>query len=208
MAHPAPRTPRASNAPDNRRRSLRWIAGGVSLLLLAAIFIGGMAFSGLFNVGLAYTNEMEFCTSCHSMKINYEEYKESMHYKNTSGVQATCSDCHVPKQFGPKLYAKVVAAKDVYHEIMGTIDTPEKFEAHRWDMASRVWAKMEATNSRECRNCHDFSDMDLSEQSRSARNKHAAAEDKGQTCIDCHKGVAHEEPMEPEEPAATEEDSA
>ena len=169
------------------------------LIVVVLVFLVGIVFAGLFNVGLAYTNEMEFCTSCHSMKINYEEYKETLHYKNTSGVQATCSDCHVPEPFVPKMIAKIVAAKDVYHEILGTIDTPEKYEAMRWDMATRVWAKMEASDSRECRSCHDFANMDLTSQSRTARSRHSNAEDKGQTCIDCHKGVAHEEPDEPDD---------
>ena len=133
------------------------------------------------------------------MKTNLEEYKETVHYKNASGVQATCSDCHVPKQFLPKMFAKIMAAKDVYHEILGTIDTPEKYEARRWEMANRVWAKMKATNSRECRNCHQFENMDLTEQSRSARSRHGNAPDAGKTCIDCHKGIAHEEPDEPDE---------
>lgn len=163
------------------------------------IFVAGMFGLGTVNVIFSYTNEMEFCTSCHSMKINLEEYKETIHFKNTSGVRATCSDCHVPKSFFPKLQAKILAAKDVYHEIIGTVNTREKYEAHRWDMATRVWAKMEANDSRECRSCHDFDTMNLEEQSRSARNKHARAPAKGQTCIDCHKGIAHEEPEEPDE---------
>jgi cytochrome c-type protein NapC len=171
-----------------------------TLIILSVVFLAGIAFAGAFNFGIAYTNEMEFCTSCHSMQVNLEEFKETIHYKNRSGVQATCSDCHVPQQFLPKMYAKVMAAKDVFHEILGTIDTPEKYEAHRWDMATRVWAKMKSTDSRECRNCHDFANMDLSAQDRSARSKHANAEDKGQTCIECHTGLAHEEPDEPDEP--------
>jgi cytochrome c-type protein NapC len=133
------------------------------------------------------------------MKINFEEYKETVHYKNASGVRATCSDCHVPKQFFPKLAAKLIATKDIYHEIIGTVDTREKYEKHRWDMASRVWAKMKATDSRECRSCHAFDSMDLSAQGRSARKRHPRAQMKGETCIDCHKGIAHEEPDEPEE---------
>lgn len=169
------------------------------LAIAAGIFLFGFVSFGAMNTFFAYTNEMDFCTSCHSMKINLEEYKETIHYKNSSGVQATCADCHVPKAFFPKLAAKIIAAKDVYHEIVGTVDTPEKYEQHRWSMASRVWAKMEATDSRECRTCHDFENMDLDEQGRSARKKHARATDKGQTCIDCHKGIAHEEPDEPEE---------
>lgn len=169
------------------------------VLILVLVFSAGILFTGLFNMGLSATNEMEFCTSCHSMKVNLEEYKETVHYKNTSGVRATCSDCHVPKEFGPKMVAKVLAYKDVVHEILGTIDTPEKYEAHRWDMASRVWAKMKASDSRECRSCHAFDQMDLSEQDRMARKRHSKAIDKGQTCIDCHKGIAHTEPDEPEE---------
>jgi cytochrome c-type protein NapC len=170
-----------------------------SLVVLALVFLAGVVFTGLFNIGLSATNQMEFCTDCHSMKVNLEEYKETLHYKNASGVRADCADCHVPKQFGPKMIAKVLAYKDVLHEILGTIDTKEKYEAHRWDMASRVWAKMKANDSRECRSCHALDQMDLAEQDRSARKRHARAEDEGKTCIDCHKGIAHEEPDEPEE---------
>ena len=169
------------------------------IIFVVFIFVLGMFGLGTVNTVFSYTNEMDFCTSCHSMKINLEEYKETVHYKSASGVRATCADCHVPKAFFPKLQAKILAAKDVYHEIIGTVDTKEKYEAHRWDMASRVWAKMKANDSRECRSCHAFDAMDLSEQDRSARKKHPRAQMKGQTCIDCHKGIAHEEPEEPDE---------
>jgi cytochrome c-type protein NapC len=171
-----------------------------TLVAALIIFAAGIAFAALFNTGVAYTNEMDFCTSCHSMQVNLEEYKQTIHYKNPSGVQTTCADCHVPKQFLPKLVAKIMAAKDVYHEIMGTIDTPEKYEAHRWGMASAVWAKMKSSNSRECLSCHRLENMDLAAQAtRSARSKHGNALDDGKTCIDCHKGVAHELPDEPAE---------
>lgn len=182
---------RSSNGGGSPRKA--------SLIVLALVFLAGVVFTGLFNIGLATTNEMEFCTDCHTMKIPLEEYKESLHYKNASGVRAVCSDCHVPKPFIPKMIAKVMAAKDVYHEILGTIDTPEKYEAYRWKMANAVWAKMKANDSRECRSCHALDQMDLAEQDRSARKRHARAEDEGKTCIDCHKGIAHEEPDEPEE---------
>ena len=43
----------------------------------------------------------------------------------------------------------------------------------------------------------EFEDMDLSEQDRMARKRHNSAVDEGQSCIDCHKGVAHEEPDDP-----------
>jgi nitrate/TMAO reductase-like tetraheme cytochrome c subunit len=164
------------------------------LLVVALIFFAGVVFAGLFNVGLEYTNRTEFCTSCHSMKTNLAELEEKVHWKSRSGVHAGCADCHVPKDFKEKMIAKVMAAKDVYHEIMGTIDTPEKYEARRLDMAQRVWAKMKASDSRECKSCHGFVHMDFSEQDRFARKKHENAPDRGQTCIDCHKGIGHKLP--------------
>ena len=169
----------------------------LSLLTIAGLFFLGVASTFGFHTVLEKTNTMEFCISCHTMQTNYKEYQDTIHYKNPSGVQTTCADCHVPKEFLPKMAAKIIAVKDIYHEIAGTIDTPEKYEAHRWDMASRVWAKMEATDSRECRSCHDYSNMDLEEQDKSARRRHSRAIKDGETCIDCHKGIAHEEPDEP-----------
>lgn len=178
-----------------------------TLWMTAVIFFAGVLATFGFGAGLKYTNSMEFCTSCHSMKVNLVEYQETVHYKNASGVRASCADCHVPKEFFPKMKAKILAYKDVVHEVLGTIDTPEKYEAHRWDMASRVWDKMRASDSRECRSCHAWDSMDLSEQDRSARKRHGRAVDEGKTCIDCHQGIAHEEPDEPEEEDANGEEA-
>jgi cytochrome c-type protein NapC len=180
-----------SDSPKSSNRKLP--------IALALMFLVGIGFAAGLSSGLDVTNRMEVCVSCHSLKLPYEEYQQTVHYKNASGVRATCADCHVPDAFIPKLYAKVLAVKDIYHEIRGTIDTPEEFEARRWIMANRVWERMKANDSQTCRSCHDFASMDLSAQSRSARSRHSAAEDRGLTCIDCHKGIAHHEPEEPAE---------
>lgn len=165
----------------------------LAIILLAL----GVVTAILSSVTLEATNKTEFCTSCHSMQWVQEEWMESDHFSNISGVRAGCSDCHVPHTLGPKLYAKLRAAKDVWHEILGTIDNEEKFEQHRWQMANMVWARMKATDSRECKSCHTIAAMDLAEQDRSARKKHKNAETRGKTCIDCHKGVAHKRPKKP-----------
>jgi len=178
-----------SNEANPKKRSR---AGRLLVGLL--IFVSGVVFAGLFNVGLEYTNRTEFCTSCHSMKTNLAELEEKLHWKSRTGVHAGCADCHVPKDFKEKMIAKIMAAKDVYHEIMGTIDTPEKYEARRLEMAQRVWAKMKASDSRECKSCHSLAHMDFREQDRFARKKHENAPDRGQTCIDCHKGIGHKLP--------------
>jgi cytochrome c-type protein NapC len=167
------------------------------VILVASGFLVGTLFVLAFASAVDYTNTTEFCVSCHSVSIAYEEYQQSWHYENASGVRASCADCHVPTAIGPKLLAKVMAAKDVYHELAGTIDTPEKYEQRRWLMANRVWQKMEATDSRACRGCHVDHAMNLKEQESTAKKKHRRARESGETCISCHKGVAHHEPLEP-----------
>lgn len=165
--------------------------------VLGTLFLGSIglfiAMVG-FSAALDYTNKTEFCVSCHEMQTNYEEYKKSFHHKNISGVHVGCADCHVPKDFPAKYIAKIAASKDVLHTILGTIDTPEKYEANRLRMAQRVWRHMESRKSRNCRTCHDFESMELEEQSRRARRKHAEAIETGDHCISCHKGIVHKLP--------------
>ena len=169
------------------------------MLLIIGMF-AGIIFWGGFNTALEMTNTMEFCLSCHEMKNNpYAEYQDTIHFKNPSGVQVTCADCHVPRPWVYKVIRKIKASRELWYKATGKIDTPEKFNAHRWELANRVWDSMKASDSRECRNCHSFESMDLSEQDRSARKKHGRAVDQGETCIDCHTGIAHELPDEPED---------
>jgi cytochrome c-type protein NapC len=168
-------------------------------LTIIILILIGMMIAVASSTTLETTNSTEFCTSCHSMQWVQEEWMESEHYSNIYGVRAECADCHVPHSLGPKLYAKLRAAKDVWHEIRGTIDNEEKFEHHRWKMANAVWDRMKASDSRECQSCHTVVAMDLKKQDRSARKKHKKIATSGKTCIDCHKGVAHEIPEEPDE---------
>ncbi|MBF0611338.1 MAG: NapC/NirT family cytochrome c, partial [Magnetococcales bacterium] len=72
--------------------------------------------------------------------------------------------------------------------------------AARWELANNVWKNMKERDSKECRFCHQFEAMDLEKQDRTAAKKHGRAMEEGKTCIDCHKGIAHEEPEEPDEP--------
>jgi cytochrome c-type protein NapC len=164
-------------------------------------FVFGILFWGGFNTAMELTNTEKFCISCHEMaQTVYPEYKESPHYNPVSGVSATCPDCHVPKPWGYKMIRKMQASMELWHKMMGTIDTPEKFEAKRFELASNVWRAMKATDSRECRNCHTLERMNLAKQSKRARKKHdpEKMKAKGKTCIDCHKGIAHNMPEEPD----------
>jgi len=163
--------------------------------LLVAGFVAGVIFWGGFNTAMEATNTEEFCIGCHEMKDNvYQEYKETVHYTNRTGVRATCPDCHVPKPWIHKMARKIQASNELLHKALGTIDTPEKFEEKRLHLAQNVWRSMKSTDSRECRNCHNYESMDFAEQQRRAVASHSKGLESGETCIDCHKGIAHSLP--------------
>jgi len=167
----------------------------LTLLLVGVVF--GVLFWGGFNTALEATNKEAFCISCHEMRENvYAEYKENtIHYTNRTGVRATCPDCHVPKEWGPKMLRKIQASREVWGKLTGTIDTREKFEAKRLKLAESEWARMKANQSLECRNCHSMDAMDAERQKPRAKKSHEMARKDGDTCIDCHKGIAHHKPQ-------------
>jgi cytochrome c-type protein NapC len=183
---------------NDRKDWQRWVPAWVfrvGPLMAIGIFLAGIVFWGGFNWAMELSNTETFCVSCHEMQENvFKEYRHTIHYTNRSGVRATCPDCHVPKEWGPKIIRKIQASNELFHKVLGTIDTPEKFQAKRHRLAEHEWARMRANDSQECRNCHHFEYMDLTEQGRRAAKTHPAAFSEGKTCIDCHKGVAHQLP--------------
>lgn len=159
-------------------------------------FAAGIIFWGGFNTALEATNTEQFCISCHEMQDNaYAELQTTIHYTNRSGVRATCADCHVPHDWVDKIARKMEASKEVWGWLFGTINTPEKYEDKRRELAEREWARLQANDSLECRNCHHFEYMDLTLQQSLASQMHAMVLGTGDaTCIDCHKGIAHHLP--------------
>ncbi|MES9860159.1 MAG: NapC/NirT family cytochrome c [Candidatus Thiodiazotropha sp. LLP2] len=168
-------------------KAFSWSVLGVGIVV-------GIIFWGGFNTFMEYTNSYEFCTSCHEMDVVNEEYQESVHAHNASGVPAICSDCHVPRPWPQKLMRKIMATKELYHWALGTIDTPEEFEAHRLQLAQNVWRTMEESDSRECRNCHTNETMVAEKQTAKAQKMHKRLMSGDATCINCHKGIAHKLP--------------
>lgn len=159
-------------------------------LLFAGALVGVFLLAGTTAV-MDKTSDTEFCISCHSMQQPLAEYQGSIHFQNAKGIRADCADCHVPHQPLDYLKTKVMALKDVWGEAIGKIDTPEKYESHKLAMAQSVWETMKKNDSATCRACHSFEAMDVLAQSTEARQQHPAAIKNGETCIDCHKGVAH-----------------
>lgn len=182
---------KTSNSNKSKFWSKRFLLG-TTISGAVIFFIAGIIFWGGFNTAMEATNTLEFCINCHEMEDNvYQEYTPTIHYANRTGVRAGCPDCHVPDPWIHKMVRKVQASKEVFSWLTGKIDTPEKFEKHRLTMAKSVWKTMKETDSRECRNCHNFESMSPEFQRPRARKQHMNAFETGQTCIDCHKGIAH-----------------
>lgn len=167
----------------------------VWILLMTGALVG-VAVVGVGSAAMEYTMTQEFCTSCHEMRDNvFAEYKGTIHDSNRTGVRATCPDCHVPREPVDKWIRKIQAAGELYqHFVVGKIDTREKFEAHRPELAKHVWTRMKQTDSRECRHCHNAEKMSSDLQSEKAQHRHQKGREEGLTCIDCHYGIAHTEP--------------
>ncbi len=180
-----------------RKPSAKYSVLGIALTSLLA----GILFWDGFHVVLEKTNNLEFCIGCHEMRDTvFQEYKQTIHYSNRTGVRAECPDCHVPKGFISKMHRKLQASAEIWSKLMGYVDTPEKFEAKRMQLATHEWDRMKASGSRECRNCHNFEAMSGQVQKQTVYKKHMKAKDDGQTCIDCHKGIAHKLPKEYRDP--------
>ncbi|MBY3788806.1 pentaheme c-type cytochrome TorC [Photobacterium carnosum] len=170
------------------RYSVLAIAVVCVIITLAGVFT--------FHESIKFSSTTEFCTSCHSMKENYNEYKTSIHYKNAYGVRAECRDCHIPEN-DPIAFmkAKLGGVGDIYSEFISKdIDTPAKFEANRLRMAQNVWRMMAETNSATCKSCHSYTAMDHAKQSPAAAAAMTTAAAKNMNCIECHKGIAHQLP--------------
>ncbi|WP_206378132.1 NapC/NirT family cytochrome c [Sneathiella limimaris] len=90
---------------------------------------------------------------------------------------------------------KMQASKEVFGKVFGTINTREKFLDQRRRLAGHEWARLSANDSLECRNCHSAESMDITAQGSRAATAHQKFLFTGEkTCIDCHKGIAHELP--------------
>jgi len=160
-------------------------------LVLGGFLAGVVALAG-FDYALHATSTDEFCSSCH-VNDAAKEWRQSAHHNNHAGFVAGCSDCHLPREFLPKMVRKAKAAKEVWGHFTGVISTPEKYEAHRQAMAESEWSRLRANGAQECRNCHHPDSMSAKQKPHLAE-MHKSALAGGQICIDCHQGVAHRAP--------------
>ena len=164
------------------------------ILISGVAVIIGVALSAAYATAIDYTNSLKFCAhTCHEMESTvFAEYQHSKHFKNEQGVVVMCSQCHVPQNnWSAVLGHKTLASFELWnHFVLGESD-PKVFEARRLALAKKVWAGFAATNARECKACHKYSNMLLDEQRPSIRAQHVDAMKTDENCLDCHKGITH-----------------
>ncbi|QSX38629.1 NapC/NirT family cytochrome c [Shewanella sedimentimangrovi] len=179
-----------SDKPGRGQRLWRWLKRPLALGIPIGVFVlvaMGASFQGV----MVLSNQNAFCFSCHlSIDTIVQEYQASSHYGDGTKIAATCADCHVPHTFVDKMKVKIIATKDIYHMLAGTI-TKENFEEHRPAMAQSVWDTFKANDSQSCRHCHQGANFDLAAQPQRARLNHERIAERGETCVDCHQGLTH-----------------
>lgn len=166
---------------------------GLGVLVTLGFIAGAIAWQQFNNVMDATSTE-EFCVSCHSMETPLEELKQTVHWSNNSGVRVTCPDCHLPHDKTPKYARKMQASREVLAELSGKYNEEGSFEEHRAEMAEREWARFAANGSKECKNCHSYDRMNFEKMSKAAQKAMKPAAERNQSCVDCHKGIAHHLP--------------
>lgn len=159
-----------------------FLIGGVALVAFCAV----TAFS------LKATSTVEFCTSCHEMKVHAEELKFSAHAKDKDGKPITCSDCHIPAGYGPRyLSVKIYSGmKDVYVHF---VEQPENINRAEQQLVARRFV-----DDNNCLRCHEDLYKDAKGEkaiSREGQLAHDAYLGKnGQArsnCAGCHINMAH-----------------
>ena len=105
--------------------------------IITALCLMGLGAGALWGtqVVMHETGTPEFCVSCHSMSHPQQEWEGSSHFANAKGIRAECADCHVPQEGWHYVKAKFIALKDIWYEMQGKLDSKEKYEEHRAEMA-------------------------------------------------------------------------
>lgn len=164
---------------------------GAVALLAAGVVAGVVGWLG-FDWTLHATSTDTFCLSCHNHEIPLRQLQQTVHYSNRHGVVAHCADCHIQREFLPKMQRKIEASREVWGHITGIIDTEEKYLAHQPEMKERELARFRASDSATCRSCHLVERMDLAAQPAKARRAHEKlGQPGGKTCVDCHEDAGH-----------------
>jgi nitrate/TMAO reductase-like tetraheme cytochrome c subunit len=171
----------------------KWISPEfINRRIVVALMVSGL-FGMLFVFMLIefdhQTSTEAFCTTCHSMDLVAEPYRQSVHYNAPSGVRASCGDCHVSEGLISATLDHIIGAKDLYKQLFGPdYDNPVVNLVHMPDaaFAARQWFR--DRDSATCRRCHT-QEIISGRRADTLEIHREGAE--GKTCIDCHINLVH-----------------
>jgi nitrate/TMAO reductase-like tetraheme cytochrome c subunit len=160
--------------------------------VLFALLLGGIAgiVFMLFLIEFDHLTSSEgFCTSCHSMELVAEPYRNSPHYRPVSGVRASCGDCHVSEGVFAATWDHLVGSKDLFSQLFGPdYDDPVINALHLPQAAftAREWFKKK--DSATCKRCHVEEAIFGSHPATILIHQEEVKE---KTCIECHYNLVH-----------------
>jgi nitrate/TMAO reductase-like tetraheme cytochrome c subunit len=93
---------------------MRWVIGSVAALTVVAALFVGTAF---------YTDQPQFCMSCHEMKPYYDAWAAGPHKSQW------CVDCHVGKSYPARMAHKFAALQEVVAHFSGDTSFPRQAAA-------------------------------------------------------------------------------
>lgn len=168
---------------DEKKNSFRLaLTGGIVLVLFLAVTA----------YGLKATSTVEFCTSCHEMKVHAEELKYSTHAKDADGKPIICSDCHIPAGYGPRyLSVKIYSGlKDLY---VHYTEQPDSINRAEQQLVARRFV-----DDANCLRCHEDLYKDakgekaISLEGKLAHDAYLGKNGQARSnCAGCHINVAH-----------------
>lgn len=108
---------------------------------------------------------IEFCVSCYSMQLVYQEYKQFVYFQNVFGVCVECYDCYIFFDISGMVKCKLEVSNDFYQIfIVYLIDILEKFEVKCVEFVECEWVCMKENNFVICCFCYNYDVMDYVKQ--------------------------------------------
>jgi nitrate/TMAO reductase-like tetraheme cytochrome c subunit len=160
--------------------------------VLFALVLGGLG-GVLFMVFLIefdhFTSSNEFCIGCHSMTYAEESYQQSAHYNSTSGVRASCGDCHVSEGVFAATWDHILGTKDLLKQMFGPdYDDPVVNLLHLPEAAFHAREWFRKNDSVTCKRCHE---LDAIQGKRANTAAIHQEETEGKSCVECHYNLVH-----------------
>lgn len=169
------------------------LPGFITKPVLIALVLGAVAGIGFLTVLIEFdhfTSTEEFCTGCHSMELVAEPYRQSKHYMPTSGVRASCGDCHVSQGVFAATLDHIMGTRDIIRQLFSSVDydDPVLNALHLPEAAFATREILRKQNSDTCKRCHvQEAIVGVRAETLSVHQEEA----EGKTCVDCHINLVH-----------------